>query len=152
MDKRKKRENELSGEEKKRVPLATALITQPKIIITDEPTGDLDLATANATLDLIDEINEELGVALLIVTHSQNVASRADRLLELLQDEIIIGQYKSVKLRELGKSRHLELDKQSRLKLPKEILAKIGSPKHFIVMLDNGKLVLIPQKTRELEE
>ncbi|MCK5141985.1 MAG: ABC transporter ATP-binding protein, partial [Candidatus Heimdallarchaeota archaeon] len=91
-DKRMKREDTLSGGEKKRAAIATTLITNPKILIGDEPTGDLDVETAESILDLFDRINEELGIAICIVTHSQQVAARADRILEL-RDGVLIGQH-----------------------------------------------------------
>lgn len=143
-DKRMKREDTLSGGEKKRAAIATTLITNPKILIGDEPTGDLDVETTESILDLFDRINEELGIAICIVTHSQQVAARADRILEL-RDGVIIGQHGSeISLRKLEDSRLLEIDRQSRIVLPKTILQEMDNPKHFSIEMENGKIILYP--------
>ena len=147
-DKRKLRQNFLSGGEKKRAEIATVLISNPKILIADEPTGDLDIVTANNILDFFDQINKEFNVALLVVTHSQYVAKRADRLLEI-QDGIILGHHSaSVQLRQLEKSRLLEVDRQKRLKLPDDLYKKIGEPPHFQVSYRQNELILKPVFTR----
>jgi putative ABC transport system ATP-binding protein len=143
-DKRSKKENTLSGGEKKRAAIATTLITNPRILIGDEPTGDLDVVTAESILDLFDRINEELGIALCIVTHSQQVATRADRILEI-SDGIIIGRHgKEVVLRQLDQSRLLEIDRQDRLAIPKELLQNINNPTHFTASSKGGKIILNP--------
>ncbi|MCK5409182.1 MAG: zinc-ribbon domain-containing protein, partial [Candidatus Heimdallarchaeota archaeon] len=129
---------------KKRAAIATTLITNPKILIGDEPTGDLDVETAESILDLFDRINEELGIAICIVTHSQQVAARADRILEL-RDGVIIGQHGSkISLRKLEDSRLLEIDRQCRIVLPKTILHDMDNPKHFSIEMENGKIILQP--------
>ncbi|MCE7749017.1 MAG: ATP-binding cassette domain-containing protein [Candidatus Heimdallarchaeota archaeon] len=143
-DKRNKKENTLSGGEKKRAAIATTLITNPRILIGDEPTGDLDVVTAESILDLFDRINEELGIALCIVTHSQQVAARADRILEI-KDGIIIGRHgKEVILRKLDESRLLEIDRQERIVLPREILQNVKNPTHFTASTKEGKIILNP--------
>ncbi|HYF60969.1 MAG TPA: ABC transporter ATP-binding protein [Burkholderiaceae bacterium] len=74
---------ELSGGEQQRVALARALVHRPRLILADEPTGNLDPRTAGAALALIDEQVREHGAALLMVTHSQQAAAIAGRRLEL---------------------------------------------------------------------
>lgn len=143
-DKRNKKQNTLSGGERKRAAIATTLITNPTILIGDEPTGDLDIVTAENILDLFDKINEELGIAICIVTHSQQVATRADRILEL-KDGIILGQHSSqIHLRKLEKSRLLAVDRQNRLAIPKAILQELDNPNHFSISIEDKKIVLTP--------
>jgi len=143
-DKRNKKENTLSGGEKKRAAIATTLITNPRILIGDEPTGDLDVVTAESILNLFDKISAELGIALCIVTHSQQVAARADRVLEM-RDGIVIGQHGGkIHLRKLEKSRLLEIDRQNRLVIPKTILKTLKNPKHFSISAQEGKIILDP--------
>ncbi|MHA1952751.1 MAG: ABC transporter ATP-binding protein [Candidatus Heimdallarchaeaceae archaeon] len=143
-DKRDKKQDTLSGGERKRAAIATTLITNPTIIIGDEPTGDLDVITAESILDLFDKINEELGIAICIVTHSQQVATRADRILEL-KDGIVLGEHSNqILLRKLDKSRLLAVDRQSRLAIPKSILQEIDNPKHFSISIENKNIVLKP--------
>jgi putative ABC transport system ATP-binding protein len=75
--------HELSGGEQQRVALARALVHRPRLILADEPTGNLDPDTAAQALDLIDEQVRGHGAALLMVTHSEQAAARADRTLRL---------------------------------------------------------------------
>jgi putative ABC transport system ATP-binding protein len=75
--------NHLSGGEQQRVALARALVIRPAILLADEPTGNLDRASGRAVMDLIREINQKLGVTVLLVTHDPVFAAYAGRVLRL---------------------------------------------------------------------
>ena len=75
----------LSGGERQRVAIARALVTSPKVILADEPTGNLDARTGNGVMDLLQSICQEAQIALVLVTHNSEHATRADRKLVLKQ-------------------------------------------------------------------
>jgi lipoprotein-releasing system ATP-binding protein len=79
------RSGELSGGEQQRVALARALITKPKVLLADEPTGDLDTKTADSVFDLISRLHHEHQLTSLIATHNVAFARRCDRVLRLQQ-------------------------------------------------------------------
>lgn len=84
-----KNANQLSGGQKQRVAIGRALMNRPRLILADEPTGNLDTANTEAVYSLFRKINEELGTTFLIVTHDRTVAQQTDRILEVADGDLI---------------------------------------------------------------
>ncbi len=82
--------NELSGGEKQRVAIARAMISNPKVILADEPTGALDSETSFGVMKILKEINKE-GITILIVTHERDISQMTDRIIKL-HDGVIAGR------------------------------------------------------------
>lgn len=88
-DRASHRSGELSGGEQQRVALARALVTRPKILMADEPTGDLDNRTADAVFDLIARLHRDYRLTSIIVTHNHAFARRCDRVLHLERGRMV---------------------------------------------------------------
>ena len=88
-DKAEIKPNKLSGGERQRVAIARALANDPSIILADEPTGSLDAKTSSKILKQLIDLHEDKNVTLIIVTHDMDVAKLADRVIEVLDGEIV---------------------------------------------------------------
>ncbi|WP_348696878.1 ABC transporter ATP-binding protein [Duganella fentianensis] len=84
--------NELSGGQQQRVAIARAIVTDPTLIVADEPTGDLDRASASEILALLQQLNQQLGKTIIMVTHDATAAAQARTLIHLEKGELIAGQ------------------------------------------------------------
>src|SRR5687768_10584903 len=80
---------QLSGGQEQRVAIARAIVADPKIIVADEPTGDLDAVAAGAVMELLKRLNKELGKTLIMVTHDAKTAGYADQVLHLEKGNLI---------------------------------------------------------------
>lgn len=82
-DRLEHRPGELSGGEQQRVAIARAVVTEPRVVLADEPTGNLDLKTAQLAQELLLELNRELNNLLIVVTHSPDLAAKMDLVVEM---------------------------------------------------------------------
>lgn len=81
--------NQLSGGEQQRVALARAFVRPPRILFADEPTGNLDADTSGPVIEMLFRLNRENGTALVLVTHDQNLAARASRIISMRAGRIV---------------------------------------------------------------
>ncbi len=82
------RSTEISGGQQQRAAIARSLINEPKLILGDEPTGNLDTETSKTIFNLLKEINEELDTTFILITHDQKVAQEADRIIEITDGKV----------------------------------------------------------------
>ena len=81
--------SQLSGGEQQRVAVARALINDPKILLADEPTGNLDSHAGDELLDLFSQLHHERGMTIIMITHDHNIAARAQRIVELRDGTLV---------------------------------------------------------------
>jgi ABC-type lipoprotein export system ATPase subunit len=84
--------SQLSGGQQQRVAIARALVNQPSILFADEPTGNLDSSTSEEVLRMFEQLNDEVGITIILVTHDTNVAGHARRLIHIHDGVIVNGE------------------------------------------------------------
>jgi putative ABC transport system ATP-binding protein len=101
----KHRPSEMSGGEQQRAALARALANRPKLLLADEPTGNLDSKTGTEIMDLIRELNRTLEMTVIMVTHERSLAERYANRLVFLGDGRLVGELENAKLEKIGAGR-----------------------------------------------
>jgi ABC-type lipoprotein export system ATPase subunit len=144
----------LSGGEQQRVAVAVALANSPRLLLADEPTGELDSATAQEILGVLRMAREQLGVTVVVVTHDPTVADVADRTVAIRD-----GRTSAERIRvdhahaELGADRttHLDyvvVDRAGRLQIPKEYLLSLGIEDRAVIGIEEGRIFIGPVSNR----
>ena len=140
----------LSGGEQQRVAIARALITNPRLILADEPTGALDPITSREVLALFKELHETKGVAFLMVTHSAEVAAFCDRSLELRDGRFIAQHGADFEVTDLAESRELIVDDIGTMVLSPDLLIEMGGAGRYEVEeVGDGRLILVSTEENE---
>lgn len=157
--KKDRRLNQLSGGEQQRIAIAIALANEPKILLADEPTGSVDAKTGNYILDVFRELNRDLGLTIVIVTHDRMLSKKVNRVVAIrdgkTSSEMIVKQSYADKLDSVGMfdqvhDEYAVLDKAGRVQIPKEFLESIGIKGNKVRMeLENGKIVIEAPDERE---
>ena len=126
-----RRPDQMSGGEQQRAAIAVALANEPKVLLADEPTGELDSATAAEVFGALQTANSELGVTVLIVTHDQNVSSMVRRVVAIRDGRTATEVHQQAVTTDDGTITHhaveyAVLDRAGRLQLPKEMTEPLG--------------------------
>lgn len=147
--------SQLSGGEQQRVAIAIALANNPKLLLADEPTGAVDRKTADDILEMFRELNEKLGITIVIVTHDKELANKVNRVISIRDgksssERIMKSDYKE-RLESLDidwkeeetQEEFAVLDRAGRVQIPSELLEEMGMEGNKVKLeLIDGKIVI----------
>jgi ABC-type lipoprotein export system ATPase subunit/bifunctional DNA-binding transcriptional regulator/antitoxin component of YhaV-PrlF toxin-antitoxin module len=145
---------QLSGGELQRVAIATALIHRPRLLLADEPTGELDTATSQAILDMLRDVNHRLGITTIIVTHDTGIARQVDRVVAIRDgktstEKVRVSHGTAAKLGRKGPAEgpptykeYVVLDSAGRLQIPKEMREALSiRSRAELDLVENGVMI-----------
>lgn len=149
--------SQLSGGEQQRIAIAIALANNPKILLADEPTGSVDVKTGNYILDVFRELNKNMGLTIVIVTHDRMLSKKVNRVVAIrdgkTSSEMIMKQSYADRLDSVGMfeevhNEYAVLDKAGRVQIPRELLEGIGVKGNKVSMeLVDGRIVIgVPEE------
>ena len=149
LDERKRRPDQLSGGQQQRVAIAVALANDPPLLLADEPTGELDSATADQVYQVLRRVNETLGVTIVVVTHDPAIAQRVDRVVAMRD-----GRISSELVRHAAFSRgegevveeFAVVDRSGRLQIPREHIEELGIEERARVELVDDHVEVRPER------
>jgi len=139
---------DLSGGEQERVAIAIALANRPRILLADEPTGELDSATAREILGVLKMAQQQTGVTVVVVTHDQAVADVADRTVAIRDGRTSAERLRVERVSSSGEQAHVThheyvvIDRAGRLQVPQEYLRALGIDDRAVLRLEEGRIVL----------
>ncbi len=144
----------LSGGEQQRVAIAVALANDPPLLLADEPTGELDDATAAEILDLFGAVNKELGTTILIVTHDPDIAYKVGRVVMIRDGKMSTEIRRKVTFQritgDLDTEEPLEeftlVDASGRVQIPRDLLDSLKIKDKARVTIENGTVTLRPEE------
>ena len=142
----------LSGGEQQRVAIAVALANKPPLLLADEPTGELDDATAADILDLFGEVNREMGTTILIVTHDPDIAYKVGRVVMIRDGKMSTEIRRKVTYRRIAGDAETEqpleefalVDGNGRVQIPREILERASIGEKARVAIEDGRVSITP--------
>jgi putative ABC transport system ATP-binding protein len=145
---------ELAGGEQQRIAIGIALANKPSLLLADEPTGELDTATAQTVYDLLRDLNKRLGLTMVIVSHDPGIARHVDRVVQV-RDGKLASETVRVH-RSDGGEHHVELgvlDAAGRLQLPREILEQFDIKRRVLIeTMPEGILIRKPDGSQHQGE
>ncbi|HAL47309.1 MAG TPA: ABC transporter [Dehalococcoidia bacterium] len=144
----------LSGGEQQRVAIAVALANDPPLLLADEPTGELDDATAAEILDLFGSVNRELGTTILIVTHDPDIAYKVGRVVMIRDGKMSTEVRRKVTFQRITGDRDKEepleeftlVDASGRVQIPRDLLDSLKIKDKARVTIENGTVTLRPEE------
>jgi ABC-type lipoprotein export system ATPase subunit len=164
---RRHRLAQLSGGQQQRVAIAVALANQPQLLLADEPTGEVDSATAHSLLDLFRELNQAYGLTTVIVTHDPQIARRVDRVVAIRDgrtstetirrvsqlERVMVGDRQPEETEPGGEEEvyheYIVLDSAGRLQVPREYLEQLDIGDRVTLDLMEEGILIRPAASRE---
>lgn len=142
----------LSGGEQQRVAIAVALANRPPLLLADEPTGELDDATAAEILDLFGTVNQEMGTTILIVTHDPDIAYKVGRVVMIRDGKMSTEIRRRVTYQriqgDVEADQPLEefvlVDGNGRVQIPREVLDELNIGEKARVQIEDGRVTIVP--------
>ena len=147
-EKRDRKPNELSGGEQQRVAIGVALANNPPLLLADEPTGELDSATADEVFQVFRNLNEDTGVTIVVVTHDREITARVDRVVAMRDGRTSTELVRHVQFSR-GAGETIEefavVDRSGRLQIPREYLEQLGIERRARVDYADGHVEVRPE-------
>jgi putative ABC transport system ATP-binding protein len=162
-DRRKHKLTELSGGEQQRVSIAVALANKPVLLLGDEPTGEVDTATAQTIMDTFHRLQEQYDLTIIIVTHDPRIAGQVDRVVAIRDGKIsteTVRQVSQIEQVIKGEDQHTDdvtpavekveyheyvvLDSAGRLQIPRDFLEQLGIEKRALMDFADDRIVIRP--------
>jgi ABC-type lipoprotein export system ATPase subunit len=147
-EKRKRRPTELSGGEQQRVAIAVALANDPPLLLADEPTGELDTATADEVFAVLTRLNRDTGVTVVIVTHDREITRRVDRVVAMRDGRTsteIIRRAQFARGEADGADEFAVVDRSGRLQIPREYVDELAIGRRARVTLRDDHVEVRPE-------
>ena len=143
----------MSGGEQQRVAIAVALANRPEVILADEPTGELDTATAGEILDLFRRLNRELGVTIVVATHDALVSGHVDRTIAIRDGRVSTEVLRQRRVSPTGDDEvhaveYAVLDRAGRLQLPRSQVEALGLERRVRLELLDDHIAVWPDRPR----
>ena len=142
----------LSGGEQQRVAIAVALANRPPLLLADEPTGELDDATAAEILDLFGTVNREMGTTILIVTHDPDIAYKVGRVVMIRDGKMSTEIRRRVTYQRIRGEAEVDqpleefvlVDGNGRVQIPRDLLDELNIGEKARVQVDDGRVTIVP--------
>lgn len=149
------RPEQLSGGEQQRVSIAVALANQPPLLLADEPTGELDSVAAETIYEVMRNLNQRLGVTIIIVTHDPDIAARVDRVVAIRDGRTSTEIFRRVRTEggraEVVHDEYVLVDAAGRLQIPREFLERLSIRERAKLLMGDGRVEVLPDGVRRVD-
>ncbi|MFX0174193.1 MAG: ABC transporter ATP-binding protein [Candidatus Hodarchaeota archaeon] len=150
--KESRKPNQLSGGEQQRVAIAVALANEPKLLLADEPTGELDSLTTMVIIDYFKELNKDLGITICVATHDRRFSKMTNYTYKIQDGRLTTFQFQKEGTKDISKQEEVVIiDSHGNLRLPNEIMTHFKDIKSARIKIRGDKIELIPFQTKEEE-